>query len=364
LYFSVELNGEPMFLFNLSSVVQTERLLSAEIHLYKRKQKKIIWPKRRDIEVKMYEIAPHYMAENGKITMRVESFGWQWYDVTNSILSCLAARRDIPHMFALNFVIEKRHGKTKHLNLRKFIRQHSMPFLIIYSNDTQSISLDQLDNMAEKITNDEVIKTGNMVPVPEKSIANITSDTSNEKQNKTEPHLDSNRSKRSIFTNEIPEDPADYDKMNRRYNLPQTHPNILKARSESRIKIKDSMLIPYPNKEELRKNKRRKQKRRKNKKRKNRRKNKLFFPKEWDNYHPNSAKAKHSDVCGRRKLVVNFADIGWGDWIISPKSFEAHLCAGTCPFPLMKVSLVLYWYGFVCKTCTSKIKKSLKIPKV
>jgi hypothetical protein len=124
------------------------------------------------------------------------------------------------------------------------------------------------------------------------------------------------------------------------------------------------MLIPYPNKEELRKNKRRKQKRRKNKKRKNRRKNKLFFPKEWDNYHPNSAKAKHSDVCGRRKLVVNFADIGWGDWIISPKSFEAHLCAGTCPFPLMKVSLVLYWYGFVCKTCTSKIKKSLKIPKV
>jgi hypothetical protein len=42
--------------------------------------------------------------------------------------------------------------------------------------------------MAEKITNDEVIKTGNMVPVPEKSIANITSDTSNEKQNKTEPH--------------------------------------------------------------------------------------------------------------------------------------------------------------------------------
>jgi hypothetical protein len=45
------------------------------------------------------------MAENGKITMRVESFGWQWYDVTNSILSCLAARRDIPHMFALNFVI-------------------------------------------------------------------------------------------------------------------------------------------------------------------------------------------------------------------------------------------------------------------
>ncbi|VDI68563.1 bone morphogenetic protein 3/3B [Mytilus galloprovincialis] len=346
----VELNGEPMFLFNLSSVVRTERVLSAEIHLYKRKQKKqtlpkkldnsrrkqkkMNWSKHHDINVKMYEIAPHYMAENGKITMRVESFGWQWYDVTNSILSCLAARRDIPHLFALNFVLEKRHGKVKHLNLRKFIRQHSKPFLIIYSNDTQSISL---DSFKENAPTDVVLETGNLTPTTELPAAESTKGSGNEKKNKTETPLDSNRSKRSIFTNEIPEDPADYEKINRRYNLPQTHPNILKTRSESRIKIKDSMLIPYPSKDDIRKNKRRKQRRRKNKKRKNRRRNKLFFPKEWDNYHPNSASVENTEnLCGRKKLVVDFADIGWGDWIISPKSFDAHYCAGSCPFPLTK----------------------------
>lgn len=73
------------------------------------------------------------------------------------------------------------------------------------------------------------------------------------------------------------------------------------------------------------------------KKRKNRKKNNLLFPKEWDNYHQNSASAENNgDLCSRKKLVVDFADIGWGDWIISPKSFEAHYCSGSCPFPLPK----------------------------
>lgn len=90
-----------MFVFNLSSVSRTEQLLSAEIHLYKRKPKR--FNHKKDIELKMYEVAPHYMSEEGKITMRAESFGWQWYDVTEAIDSCLAARRRVPHLFALNF---------------------------------------------------------------------------------------------------------------------------------------------------------------------------------------------------------------------------------------------------------------------
>ena len=42
-------------------------------------------------------------------------------------------------------------------------------------------------------------------------------------------------------------------------------------------------------------------------------------------------------TCRRHKLQVNFADIGWSHWIISPQTFEAHYCAGSCPFPLTKV---------------------------
>lgn len=42
-------------------------------------------------------------------------------------------------------------------------------------------------------------------------------------------------------------------------------------------------------------------------------------------------------VCSRRYLKVDFADIGWNEWIISPKSFDAYYCAGVCEFPMPKI---------------------------
>ncbi|KAJ3583129.1 hypothetical protein NHX12_034426 [Muraenolepis orangiensis] len=40
--------------------------------------------------------------------------------------------------------------------------------------------------------------------------------------------------------------------------------------------------------------------------------------------------------CARRYLKVDFADIGWSEWIISPKSFDAFFCSGSCQFPMPK----------------------------
>lgn len=42
--------------------------------------------------------------------------------------------------------------------------------------------------------------------------------------------------------------------------------------------------------------------------------------------------------CSRRSLRVDFADIGWSEWVIAPKAFDAYYCAGTCGFPMPKVS--------------------------
>ncbi|XP_014669875.1 PREDICTED: protein DVR-1-like [Priapulus caudatus] len=44
--------------------------------------------------------------------------------------------------------------------------------------------------------------------------------------------------------------------------------------------------------------------------------------------------SKASALCQRRKLYVNFYEIGWSDWIIAPPGYDAYFCDGKCPFPL------------------------------
>ena len=339
-YFSGQVNGEAMFIFNLSSISQTENVLRAEVHLHKRKSKP--WHRRSDVEVFLFEVAPHYMSEIGKITLPHATHGWQWYSVTNAVLSCVATGRFHPHLLALTFKAEKADGKVKKVALKKFVRHHSLPFLIVYSNETENVNLDQLDKLAEKIKIQNLAK--HATDSPENSLDDTlftsrgSSDSKlrsgNDKRRKHWEHT--LRSKRSIFTNEIPEDPADYDRFHYRYNIPQTHPGILQARKESRTKISDLQLIPYPAEKRKRKRKHRRRNRKKGRKNSKR----LKFPDEWDDIRENLATLNNnpSDLCGKRKLVVDFADIGWGEWIISPKSFEAHFCAGSCPFPLTKVS--------------------------
>lgn len=59
-------------------------------------------------------------------------------------------------------------------------------------------------------------------------------------------------------------------------------------------------------------------------------------------------------VCSRRYLRVDFADIGWSEWVLAPKSFDAYYCAGTCGFPIPKVSQVDF-YCFVSRISVIKL---------
>lgn len=41
-----------------------------------------------------------------------------------------------------------------------------------------------------------------------------------------------------------------------------------------------------------------------------------------------------SQHCQRISLFVDFEEIGWSGWIVSPKGYNAYYCKGSCPFPL------------------------------
>ena len=45
-------------------------------------------------------------------------------------------------------------------------------------------------------------------------------------------------------------------------------------------------------------------------------------------------KKMHRGVCKRHSLYVDFADVGWNDWIVAPAGVEIYYCHGTCNYPL------------------------------
>ncbi|XP_037072989.1 bone morphogenetic protein 2-A-like [Pollicipes pollicipes] len=44
---------------------------------------------------------------------------------------------------------------------------------------------------------------------------------------------------------------------------------------------------------------------------------------------------RRSNECERRRLYVDFADVGWDNWIVAPPGYDAYFCHGECSqFPL------------------------------
>lgn len=48
----------------------------------------------------------------------------------------------------------------------------------------------------------------------------------------------------------------------------------------------------------------------------------------------NKGAKRRKKTCSLHELYVDFEEIGWSSWIISPKGYNAFHCKGACQFPL------------------------------
>ena len=360
--------------------------------------------------LRLHVVAQTHITEGGDVRMHSGGYGWQSYDVTSVVEDCISPRKRKPDILAVSFASKKGDRKPHRVALESFLDHVTMPFLIIYSNDTQNITLDHVDprigpgDMNEDIIDPEFgydstkrhrKKKGRRRRIGldiSSSVEGVDDVKGKEQHPKNDTHTSGHnkkrhsetiqRQRRSILDNEIPESPVDPVESDPPFNMPRSHPGILHSRLTSRHKdesttsnsedvdndedddetivvdgwkkntntekkgkqnnkLDTSNLIPYPD-EFMKRKRRRKNRNRNHRRRQNHHRRRLPLPPAWEAElarDENLPSVNGRDqLCSMRKLAVDFADIGWSDWIISPKSFEAHYCAGQCPFPLTKVS--------------------------
>ncbi|KAG8454937.1 hypothetical protein GDO86_001236 [Hymenochirus boettgeri] len=44
-----------------------------------------------------------------------------------------------------------------------------------------------------------------------------------------------------------------------------------------------------------------------------------------------------SNICKKRRLYIDFKDVGWQNWVIAPRGYMANYCYGECPYPLTEM---------------------------
>lgn len=409
--FPGSVGGEKAFIFNLSSVARTERVFNAEIHLFRKR----IRSRNSTISLRLHRVSLNKVYDAGSVDLITEARGWHATNMTPAVKSCISRRRSPGDVLAVTIrKVKKNSRKSRTMSLHRFMDHMTLPFLVLYSNDTQNITLDHVDphfratDLEEEIFDPEfgyIPNFSNSLSHHARTIFDYDDsadydsedgevDVSNEKDDDapfkgfgfddddakalSESVADiTDRKRRSIFDNEIPEEPVDNVKQGP-FNVPLTNPiemeeHVTQSQNESQkqegkkeefvksehkpgktifgkvdnrknvgTEEKEYDLIPYP-KDFKKERKNRRRNRRKNRKHRRRRPHQdrqLPLPPEWEaelKKGGTSSNANRDKLCRRRKLVVDFADIGWSDWIINPKSFEAHYCSGQCPFPLTKV---------------------------
>ncbi|CAB1452167.1 unnamed protein product [Pleuronectes platessa] len=217
------------FRFNLSTVASTEKILTAELHLFKlRPQASVTFNRHHFCQVSVYQLLDKSNSTQGRKLLSsrlipVHSTGWEVFTITQAVRSWMG---DESSNLGLHIVVQTLGGSQVDMKLIRFAsgrshHQSKQPMLVLFTDDgRRSATLENADS--------------NDTPV----------------------------------TPSLP-------------HAPMTGPPSRSARS-----------LDYSEEEGL------------------------------------------STSCKRQPLYVDFEEIGWSGWIVSPRGYNAYHCKGSCQFPL------------------------------
>jgi hypothetical protein len=408
------IDGQLMYIFNVSKFVSHEHVFGGELHVMRKKA-----GLRRHVAIQMSSLGcPSLDLEPLRPVNQTDA--WHVFDVTRELQTCLdrASHRRYGGTginlltltsFFLGSALDDQQATP--ISGRKVTRYLSKPFLVVYLNESQTITQDHVQprlarpegaadasvvamgdgtedggafynpetgtlefygtGAARMVEDDGMLSDEGQPPPPpppaSRSLADVISNSTRKVADyDTDDSTWIVRKRRSTLDNEIPEIPETFPPSLQHnhpsgagYSNPVTgsskqkiyHPPYPEQKPKGRQRQqqqqqdsqasaeRDSSFIPYPPDYQG-------QGRggSQNKKARKGKKKQLFqSPAPWKpgsghNLGDNDATNGLDDLCARRRLVIDFADIGWSEWMISPRSFDAHYCAGSCPFPIPQVS--------------------------
>ncbi|XP_057682456.1 growth/differentiation factor 10b [Corythoichthys intestinalis] len=284
------LHGKEMFQFNLSTIQDSEVILSASFHFFNKRQHQRSWRFRRPrhpsvavhqrppgLQILFHGLSPNSATPLGNFTISsLKKGAWQSRDVTAVIKQ---VRKDLIIIVETNLV-PKANQQQRGLNNQEPVFEDKTPFIILYADDQ---AIDEPNSVAATLQRYGPFATGEDVSA---SASRIRREL-----------------KLQIKTNEIPE--VQFNTL-KNHELWQSTYFPAKSKSTTGKKQNQESREVLNFDERTMKKARRRQ---------------------WS----------EPRVCTRRYLKVDFADIGWSEWVLAPKSFDAYYCAGSCGFPIPKV---------------------------
>ncbi|KYO25164.1 growth/differentiation factor 10 [Alligator mississippiensis] len=302
------LSQKPLYCFNLTSMQDSEMILAATFHFYSDKR-----PRHQEVFCKrsknsscrllhlpqiprlnlIFRSIPQnsaYGLVKGNVTVFPQRRGsWQVKDISHIINESKLAGE-------LILCAELDSGE-KYQGIPEQVARH-FPYILVYAND---LAIAEPNSVAVTLQRYDPFPSSDGDP-------SLSPNASSDTRVRRDTYLSS-----SIQNNELPE--VEY--INNDYNKHDIWESAYKS-LKPRTSRKDRRRKGHENTETLTKSQM------------------LNF----DEKTMKKARRKQWNeprICSRRYMKVDFADIGWNEWIISPKSFDAYYCAGACEFPMPKI---------------------------